>query len=823
VPVEPTDLPRPFGPYTLLRLIAQGGMGAVYLALRPVDEAEARQRQLPSAREEVCVVKTVRADLKGDREALGRFLDEARVVQKLTHPRIASTLDAGVIDKTYYLCLEFISGRNLRDITLRAQKLGEALPEPLIFHVLADMLAALDHAHRARDPETGRPLNIVHRDVSPHNVMLGFDGTTKLIDFGLAAHELKRELTRPGVMVGKLRYNAPEQVRDRALDGRSDVYSAGVVLYEFVANERFYEGLTEEMVWKVAMKGDHRPRSWRDIDGDLRGLLEVALQNDPTRRYRTAGDFREALIDVARHRGVDLKGARRDTSRFLQTLFAAEQAEEREMILQATGIAEARTRLFRSPSDLQSAIGNLGSQRSPAVDLKTEILGNDPEQLRDLRDMMSRLADPNAITHPPSDAIDEDDEDGVDPSRRHRRTDDDDDSENSLITAASIASENRLRGGRRAPAPMDGSGEDDSFAADLPPEESFRSADGVPRTTVARRGRSSRDDLAPAPRGPRARTDDGRGWDDEAEADDDDGQEPATRDDRKRRRGPRAAPPVAAPVVARAPRAAPVRPTPPPPKPPPERSAASLVFGLIGVLAIGAAAMLAVPRLLPGADDPVVVIGSDEPGRAGFSDAGSAASVDGAAPGTVGTGAPAPGDNDAGRPLPSGDAGAEDRRVAVVDGGAEPAPASDAGTAVLIPDAGAREPSDAPPSSPVEPANSTRTGFARPIEPTAETPIERPIERGVETVVEAPVERSPDVRRPKDPPRERPRKTAKTPPATAPRGFKDQIDYLRQYCQPRVACARSIVESASQLSSLTPEELKQLREEAPRCVERCRR
>ncbi|MBM4279935.1 MAG: hypothetical protein FJ137_04025, partial [Deltaproteobacteria bacterium] len=557
LPVEPSDLPRPFGPYTLLRLIAQGGMGAVFLALRPVGADEARQRRVPTGHEEICVVKTVRADLRADREALARFLDEARVVQKLVHPRIASTLDAGVIDKTYYLCLEFISGRNLRDLTVRAQKLGEVLPEPLIFHVVADMLDALDHAHRARDPDTGRALNVVHRDVSPHNVMLGFDGNTKLIDFGLAAHELKRELTRPGVMVGKLRYNAPEQVRDRALDGRSDVYSAGVVLYEFVANERFYEGLTEEMVWKVAMKGDHRPRSWRDIDDDLRRLIDVALQNDPTRRYRSASEFRAALIDVAEARGVSLKNTRREASRFLQKLFASEQAEEREMILQATGIAEARTRLFRSPSDLQSAIGNLGAAgRMSAVDMKTEILGHNPEQLRELHDMMSRLAAPDAITHPPTDAAADDDDVGDDSAFARDARNHDSQLEavsaHSLVTAASRAGDNRLRGGddRRSREDLDDH--------DLPSESSFGDRDDeVPRTAVARRGRRSRDGAADASvPGPRGRA--LAGHDDD---DDDDDPGLPTRDDRGGRR--------AGPPPPPRPPGPPPRPRPPAPPPPP--------------------------------------------------------------------------------------------------------------------------------------------------------------------------------------------------------------------------------------------------------------
>src|ERR1041384_829511 len=178
------DLPRPFGPFTLIRLIAQGGMGQVFLALRPCENEPT---------DEVCVVKTVRTDLKDDREAVGRFLDEARVVQKLDHSGICHTLDAGHIDKNYYLALEFISGRNLRDLQTRAQKLGKKVPDVVIFHCLEQGLAALDYAHECVDPDTNQHLGIVHRDVSPHNLMLGFDGYVKLIDFGLAAHQLKKE------------------------------------------------------------------------------------------------------------------------------------------------------------------------------------------------------------------------------------------------------------------------------------------------------------------------------------------------------------------------------------------------------------------------------------------------------------------------------------------------------------------------------------------------------------------------------------------------------------------------------------------------------
>ncbi len=382
-----TELPRPLGPFTLIRLIAQGGMGQVFLALRPVDNEPT---------DEVCVVKTVRTDLKDDREAVGRFLDEARVVQKLDHPSICHTLDAGVVDRIYYLALEFISGRNIRDVQTRAQKLGQEVPDTLIFHILSEVLVALDYAHGLVDPMTGRPLGIVHRDVSPHNVMLGFDGYVKLIDFGLADHELKQELTRPGIMVGKLRYNAPEQVRDRAIDGRSDLYSVGVMLYELIVGERFYEGLSEEDIWRVAMKGTHRPRLYDRVPPDLRNILELALAGSPRDRFQSAAHMRDAILEAAASRRV--REARRASARFMTEIFAAERQLEREMILQATGLAEARTRLFAQPavSDEPSVSTSTSVGRTKVVS-PAEVRGR-------LADLVSGF-DPNAETQMPSQPV----------------------------------------------------------------------------------------------------------------------------------------------------------------------------------------------------------------------------------------------------------------------------------------------------------------------------------------------------------------------------------------------------------------------------------
>ena len=602
--VDPNDLPRPFGDFTLLRLIAQGGMGAVFLALRPVEPEESKMRHLPEGQEEVCVVKTVRSDLRADREAIGRFLDEARVVQKLAHPRIARTLDAGIIDKTYYLALEFISGRNLRDVHTRAQKLGLTMPEPLIVHVIAEMLEALDYAHKLKDPDDNKALNIVHRDVSPHNVMLGFDGNTRLIDFGLAAHELKRELTRPGVMVGKLRYNAPEQVRDRALDGRSDVYSAGVVLYEFLANERFYEGLPEEQVWRVAMKGDHRPRSWRDIDVEWRHLLDVALQNDPAKRYKDARDFRMALLDVAESKGIELSAMRKEAKRFICEVFAKEQVQEREMILQATGIAEARTRLFRSPSQMQSAIKNIPAQaKSPkdVVEMATEILDtNQAAHLLELRDMMSHLAAPDAPTELPGDPVRSEEAppyadssaEASDVMSVHTNDAIPLSEERSLAAATGAASSMPLSGSRPAVT-----GSRPSRDATVRLEDSGQSDDDDSDPTYDRVGGDEKEDpaltVASRGKGPRSSR---------LQPSDDTDRAPAL--------------PEPNPQTGSMSRRTGRRSQPLPPLPPKRQATtggpiAALIIGLLVVVGVGIAAIIAVPRLLK--EDAVLVAPQAEP------------------------------------------------------------------------------------------------------------------------------------------------------------------------------------------------------------------
>ena len=197
--VLPEDVfPRAFGSYLLLKVFARGGMGEVYLA-----------RQISTGGlDRYCVVKKLRKELTRDREYVTRFIDEARVVVHLDHPNICRTFDVGRVGEEYYLAMEYVSGCDVRMVQDKARNDGVPLSADAVLPLMSELLEALDHAHERRD-QKGELLRLVHRDISPQNVMISYDGEVKLIDFGLASSKLKIEKTQPNVVMGKMAYMSP--------------------------------------------------------------------------------------------------------------------------------------------------------------------------------------------------------------------------------------------------------------------------------------------------------------------------------------------------------------------------------------------------------------------------------------------------------------------------------------------------------------------------------------------------------------------------------------------------------------------------------------
>ncbi len=309
---------KSFGPFILVERLARGGMGDVWLA-------EPRGLAAGDAR---CIVKTIRATLSGDEEAITRFLDETAVGLLLDHPNICRMIDAGHVQGARYIALEIIEGVDAKTLSSRAGNAAVRLPVEVALHVGVGLCAGLHAAHVAVHPLTGEALGVVHRDVSPQNVMVDADGAVKVIDFGLSLSSMKRAQTAADIVLGKPAYMSPEQARGQPVDASTDQFSAAVVLYELLTGERFYGDLTSDDVWRAAGTGGWVPPRFDLVDTDLRPVLARALQSSPERRFPSCAGFGQALTERLAARG-DLDAARQSAADLVTALAAPELARLR--------------------------------------------------------------------------------------------------------------------------------------------------------------------------------------------------------------------------------------------------------------------------------------------------------------------------------------------------------------------------------------------------------------------------------------------------------------------------------------------------------------
>ena len=310
-PPEPPWRDAEFGPYRLLERVAVGGMAEVFKAKRTGVEGF----------EKVVAVKRILPHLSENEDFVEMFVHEAKVVAGLTHPNIVQIFDLGRIGRSYYIAMEYVHGRDLRSIEARAREKGLRLPLDLSLRVVSQVCAALEYAHRQRD-EHGRAMEIVHRDVSPPNILISFDGDVKLVDFGIAKAATKA--SRPddsGVLRGRLPYMSPEQAAGLPIDGRSDVFSLGLVLYELVTGARAFAGAgseraTVELLRKcvVTPPREVNPRVPETLDR----VVMKALAREPDERYPDAGQMQRSLELIL---GDRPQVTARDLSRFLELLF----------------------------------------------------------------------------------------------------------------------------------------------------------------------------------------------------------------------------------------------------------------------------------------------------------------------------------------------------------------------------------------------------------------------------------------------------------------------------------------------------------------------
>ncbi len=313
-PEPTTAAPQKVGRYEVIAHLATGGMAQIYLA---------RQTGLGSFERHV-VLKTILRERATDQRFVTMFLDEAKLAATLNHQNVAQVYEVDQADGAYFMAMEYVHGENARAILETTLRRGWTIPLELAVMIISGAAAGLHHAHERRG-KNGAPLNIVHRDVSPANIMVGYDGSVKVLDFGIAKAEERATKTVGGTIKGKYGYMSPEQCKGKPIDRRSDIFALGIVLYELTTLRRAFKGNDDFETMKRIVSGDVVIPSVA-VPGyprELEAIVLTALANDPNARFQTGQELIEAL-DAFTVR-AKLTGSNTAMGRFMTQLFGSKK------------------------------------------------------------------------------------------------------------------------------------------------------------------------------------------------------------------------------------------------------------------------------------------------------------------------------------------------------------------------------------------------------------------------------------------------------------------------------------------------------------------
>ncbi len=341
--------PERFGRYILLDRIGVGGMAEVFQAVMP--GVEGFQRTF--------VVKRILAERAQSPYFVDMFVQEARINALLHHPNIVQVFDFGHVGGTYFLAMEYVRGRDVSEILRRLRRYERRCPVGVAAYIAREVAIALGYAHALAGPD-GQPFNVVHRDVSPANIICPRTGGVKLLDFGIAKAlgEAEIEKTGVGLFKGKISYIAPERIRDVPIDGRSDLFSLGIVLWELLAGKKLFRGASEfETLKNVSDMEVPAPSSLRpDVPPELDRIVARALARDPAERYATGQEMAEALdgvLEALHHQaralpdllhelfGAELASRQIPTTGLAAELLAAAATETSNVVPPSTGSGSA--------------------------------------------------------------------------------------------------------------------------------------------------------------------------------------------------------------------------------------------------------------------------------------------------------------------------------------------------------------------------------------------------------------------------------------------------------------------------------------------------
>ncbi|WP_426750826.1 serine/threonine protein kinase [Myxococcus sp. Y35] len=350
--------PQSFGKYQLLKKLATGGMAEVWLA---------RQTGIEGFHKNL-VVKRILPHLAEDREFVEMFRNEALIAARFNHPNIAQVYEFGEANGTYYIAMEFIHGEDLGRVMRKAASTGQWVARPLAIRIVAAACEGLHYAH-SRTDDAGRPLRVVHRDISPQNILISFDGSVKLVDFGIAKAADQASLTKSGAIKGKFAYMAPEQAAGKPLDGRADIFAIGLVLYELLTGVRPLKRDSELATLQAAMEcAIAAPSQVADVPEEMDPVVMRAIAKNADDRYRDARQFQMALEEILV--GQRWVAGSVQISELMETLFAERLAEEKaqgQVVPVGEDSANSGTPMPPTPPPQER-----GRSRSPAADMSWE-------------------------------------------------------------------------------------------------------------------------------------------------------------------------------------------------------------------------------------------------------------------------------------------------------------------------------------------------------------------------------------------------------------------------------------------------------------------
>ncbi len=337
-----------YGKYVLIDRIAVGGMAEVFRA----------KTFGVHGFERLLVIKRILPHLTQDQDFIEMFIDEAKTAVTLTHANICQVTDLGKIDDVYFIAMEFINGKDLRAVLKKCHLLNLNIPIAFVLYIVLEALKGLSYAHQKTETLTGQALGIIHRDISPQNIMISYHGDVKIVDFGIAKSEHRLHKTQAGVLKGKFGYMSPEQAQGLGIDQRSDLFSMGIILFELLGSKRLFHSTNDHQTLE-ALKKCEIPAITKInplVSKNLENAVFKALKADPNARYQSAEQFHMELSKIFYNEFADFRLSQFST--FLQDLFKTEIVDEHESLKRSVDMLDPRL--------TQNTLGSFDSKSTPS-------------------------------------------------------------------------------------------------------------------------------------------------------------------------------------------------------------------------------------------------------------------------------------------------------------------------------------------------------------------------------------------------------------------------------------------------------------------------